>query len=148
MAAALCGKALAEHLGCQREELLQRGFLVQSAGPMAMMGAGAAPEAQEAVKELGVDLANHQTQPLTQALVGHADFLVVMTRSHLNWVLARFGGVGPSPRLLSREEEDLPDPVGCDQYVYRRCACEIERHLAGLIPEIVGSNRIVERPEQ
>ena len=148
MAAALCSKLLAGHLGCQPEELLEQGFLVQSAGVAAMMGAGAAPEAQDAVKELGADLANHQTQSLTEALVEHADYLIVMTRSHLNSVAARFGGVGPSPRVLSREQKDLPDPVGCDRSVYRHCASEIERHVAGLIPEIVVSNRVVERPEQ
>jgi protein-tyrosine phosphatase len=136
LAEGLCKKLLAEQLGCCPEELAARGFLVHSAGLAAMMGGEAAPEAIEAARELGVDLSGHRSQPLTADLAAQADHLIAMTRSHVRTLSAHVAGIGPEPRLLSGEGKDLPDPIGCDQAVYRECARQILCYLERLLPEL------------
>src|SRR5438552_2764495 len=135
LAEALCKKMLADQLDCRPEELPQHGFIVQSAGLAALMGGGAAAEAIEAARELGADLREHASRPLTPLWVAQADYLIAMTTSHLEALASQFPGVGPRPRLLSEHGEDVPDPIGCEQQIYRECAQCIAHHLERLVPE-------------
>jgi protein-tyrosine phosphatase len=139
MAEALCKTILADRLGCRPEELPGRGFLVLSAGLAAMMGGEAAPEAVEAARELGADLSGHASRSLRADLVAQADYLVAMTRSHLQALHAHFPQFAARTRLLSGDGDDIADPIGCDQQVYRTCAQQILRHLEELVPEFVQS---------
>lgn len=136
LAEALCKKLLAERLGCTPEELPQHGFLIVSAGLAAVKGGRAAPEAIEVARALGADLSGHAARPLTSFLVDQADCLIVMTQDHLDAVTAQFPGLGLGPRLLSKDGEDLPDPIGCEQHVYAECAQRIVRDLEGLLPDL------------
>jgi tRNA threonylcarbamoyl adenosine modification protein (Sua5/YciO/YrdC/YwlC family) len=135
LAEALCKKMLADRLGCRPEELPQHGFIVHSAGLAAGMGGEAAPEAIEAARELGADLRGHATRPLSPLWVAQADYLIAMTTSHLHALASQFPGIGPRPRLLSETGEDVPDPIGCEQQVYRDCAQCIMHHLEMLVAE-------------
>jgi protein-tyrosine phosphatase len=136
LAEGLFKQLLAERLGCPVDELPQRGFLVLSAGITAMMGGRAAPEAVEAAREFGADLGQHVSQPLTPRLVEQADYLVAMTRGHLLALAERYQGRRGRPRLLAADGADVPDPIGCDQSVYRECARQIREHLGHLVSEI------------
>jgi tRNA threonylcarbamoyl adenosine modification protein (Sua5/YciO/YrdC/YwlC family) len=136
LAEALCKKMLADRLGCQPEELPQRGFIVQSAGLAASTGGGAAPEAIAAARELGADLREHFTRPLTPLWLAQADYVIGMTANHIHVLASQFPGLGPRPRLLSGDGEDVPDPIGCEQEIYRECAQCIARHLEKLIQEL------------
>ena len=136
MAEGLARKLLAERIGCTPGELDQRGVLVMSAGIAAGMGYRPSPEAVEAVRELGVELADHLSQPLTRELLNQADYIFPMTRSHELAILADFPEVAPRVRLLSGNGDDITDPIGFGIDVYRRCAREIEQHLRNLIPNL------------
>jgi protein-tyrosine phosphatase len=136
LAEALCKKLLAERLGCTPEELPRRGFIILSAGLAASMGGEAAPEAVETARELGADLRDHVSRPLTSKLVAQADYLIAMTKSHLQALTAQFRDTGPRPRLLSESGEDLPDPIGCELEVYQACARQILRDLEALLPQL------------
>lgn len=136
MAEALCKKLLAVRLGCTVEELPKRGFIVLSAGLSAMMGGAAADEAVAIAQEHGADLTRHRSQPLTPRLAAQADVLVAMTHSHLRALAAYFPTLGAPPRLLCAGGQDVADPVGCDQTVYRECAGQILRALEELVPEL------------
>jgi protein-tyrosine phosphatase len=135
LAEVLCKKLLAERLACAPEDLPARGFEVSSAGLAALPGGPAAPEAVEAAQELGADLTGHRSQPLTADVVARADYLLAMTRSHVRALSAQVAGLGPEPRLLADDGQDLPDPIGCDRAVYRECALAILRHLEQWLPE-------------
>jgi len=135
LAEALAKKLLAARMGCPVEDLPRRGFVVLSAGLAAMMGGKAAAEAVEAARELGADLAGHSSQPLTPQLAAQADYLVAMTSGHLLALDAQFPDLGNRARLLAGGGEDVPDPIGCDQQVYRDCAQQIMRHLEEFLPE-------------
>jgi protein-tyrosine-phosphatase/tRNA A37 threonylcarbamoyladenosine synthetase subunit TsaC/SUA5/YrdC len=136
MAEALCKKLLADRLACTVEELPQRGFVVLSAGLAAMMGGGPAAEAVEAARELGADLGGHVSRPLTAKLAAQADWLVAMTRGHLQALTQHASGHGARLRLLAADGVDVADPIGAEQQVYRDCARQILGHLEGLLPEL------------
>jgi L-threonylcarbamoyladenylate synthase len=140
LAQALCGKLLADRLGCAVGDLPGRGFIVQSAGLAAMMGGEAAAEAAAIASELGADLSGHRSQPLTSELLLQTDFLFVMTRSHLQMLSGLEAQGGPAPRLLSPRGDDIPDPIGSSAEVYRECARVIAQHLEELLPELQTSN--------
>jgi len=139
LAEGLFKKKLADRLGCGVDELPARGFLVISAGLAAMMGGAAAPEAVEAATAYGADLSGHVSRPLTPELAARADYLVAMTRSHLLTLTAGLAGAGARARLLSPAGEDVSDPIGGEQQVYRDCAEQIWGCLDQLAEEITKS---------
>ncbi len=81
MAEVLCRRMLADRLGCEMDELEDRGVQVASAGTAALHGESAADEAVRVMSGLGLDLRSHVTQPLTDPLVRHADVIFTMTQS-------------------------------------------------------------------
>jgi protein-tyrosine phosphatase len=133
---ALFKKQLADRLGCPPEALPQRGFFVLSAGLAAMMGGGAAAEAVAVAREFGADLSGHASRPLSADLAAQADYLIAMTRGHLLALAAQFPRSGVRPRLLSPEGDDVADPIGCEEPVYRECARQVWRHLEALVNEL------------
>ena len=90
MAEAMCRKLLAERLGCKIDELEEHGVIVMSAGLSAYMGGRPSPEAVDVMRAMGVDLTQHESQPLTEQLVRHADVIWTMTRSHRQAILAQW----------------------------------------------------------
>ena len=136
LAEALFKKLLSEQLETDPEELPARGFMVLSAGMAAYPGCRATPEAVEAARELGADLSKHTSRPLTAELAGQADYIIAMTRTHL-MALEASHGLANEPRLLGGDADDVPDPIGGDQEVYRECARRILSHLETLLPEVL-----------
>jgi L-threonylcarbamoyladenylate synthase len=134
LAEGLCQKLLADHLGCLPEQLLENGFLVQSAGLAAMMGEEANPEAIAIAREHGANLADHVSQPLSIELLQDADFVFAMTAGHLRTLQ---GIRGLTPRLLSPEGNDVADPIGGSPEIYRECASQIKNYLEVLVPEFL-----------
>lgn len=136
LAEALCKKLLADRLGCRHEELPQRGFVVQSAGLSAMMGAGAAVEAVAVARQHGADLSAHVSRPITAEDLARADFVLTMTRSHLFALEQLFPQLGPTPRLLAAGGDDIADPIGSCEAVYQECAQQILCHLERFLTEV------------
>ena len=136
LAAGICRKLLAEKLNCPPEELPRRGILVSSAGMAAMMGCAASPEAVDAARNLGVDLDEHVSQPLTRTLLAEAEYVFTMTRAHSDALAGRFAGLPARVELISPDGDDIPDPIGGDMPLYEECARRImdclHRRLAGL----------------
>ncbi len=60
---------------------------VHSAGTLAWSRPATA-EAVAVIRERGLDLSAHRSQPLTTSLVVHADLILAMTRAHVYGVLA------------------------------------------------------------
>jgi protein-tyrosine phosphatase len=135
LAAALCKKLLAERLGCTPKDLPRHGFVVESAGLAASEGREATPEAVAVAGQLGADLSGHLSQPVSAAMLTHADFVVTMTYTHLR-LLAGMGGA-VLPRLLSTADEDIDDPIGGSPEIYESCARQIEREMLRWIPEFL-----------
>jgi protein-tyrosine-phosphatase len=136
MAETIAKKLFAEKLGCRLEELQDRGVLVASAGISAMMGGFPSPEAVEVMSEMGLDLRDHESQPLTEQLVRHADVICPMTRGHRQAIVAQWPQAAERTRLLSHDQGDVADPIGGPTEMYRRCAVQIKGELEALIQRL------------
>lgn len=136
MAEMLLKKRLADQLGCKIEELEDRGVLVQSAGIAAMAGGRAAEEAVEVLKQRGLDLAIHETQPLSDRIVRYADLILTMTRGHREAILAQWPEARDRAFLVSGDRGDISDPIGGPPELYRRCAEQIDAYLAEWVKRI------------
>jgi protein-tyrosine phosphatase len=129
MAELLCRQVLAQRLGCELGQLEDRGVLVMSAGVAAMLGGRAAREAIEVLAKMGLDLSEHETQPLTEPLVRHADLIYTMTRTHREAIVAQWPSGAERTFLLCTDESDICDPIGGPAERYQRCAAQIRAEL-------------------
>ena len=135
MAEWLCRKLIAERLGCNVEELEDRGVVVVSAGIAAMAGGRAANEAIQVMAEHGLDLHLHETQPLTEPLVRQADMIFTMTQSHRQAIVAQWPSAAERTFVLCKDGGDIADPIGGPLERYQRCASQIEAELKPRLDE-------------
>ncbi len=145
MAEMICRGMLAKRLKCRIDELEDHGAMVMSAGIAAMFGGRASPESVQIVGEMGLDLSGHETQPLTEPLVRHADVIYTMTRSHRDAVVAQWPSAAERTYLLSAEGADICDPIGAPIERYRHCAAEIQTALETRINELPLGHSIKEQ---
>ena len=131
MAAALFGKHLAEKLGKSGDELGEIGYRVLSAGTFAMWGSWASEGSIEAMKEKGIDILSHVSQPLTVDLLEQADRVYTMTGSQLECVTRMVPG--SAERSSTIADRGIPDPIGGDRETYRACAEEIEAAVKKIV---------------
>ena len=113
------------------------GVEVESAGIGAWEGSAASEGAYLVMLERGYDLSAHRARALTKELVGRADLILTMGRSHLAQV--RELGGGKRAHLLAEfagrnpDAAEIRDPYGTDLDAYR----ETFRDLTELIPGVV-----------
>jgi len=136
MAETLARQMLANRLGCSMSELGDRGYLVMSAGISAMMGGRPTPEAVTVMSQMGLSLADHESQPLTAQLVRHADVIYTMTRAHRQAIINEWPEAASRTIVLSRNQGDVSDPIGGPQSLYQQCALQIKSELAARIAEL------------
>jgi protein-tyrosine phosphatase len=136
MAETIARNLLSKRLGCEPGQLADHGVLVMSAGMATSLGGRATPEAVQVMSSMGLDLRDHETQPLTEPLVRHADVIYTMTRSHREGILAQFPAAAERVRMLSADESDLCDPIGGPLERYQRCAVQIRAELEIRLDEL------------
>jgi len=136
MAEALCKAMLARKLRAGADELVDKGYVVLSAGVSAGDGMPAAAHAVEVVRSRGGSLEDHASRRATAELVRQADHILAMTLDHLDILLDHIPDVAPRARLLDPRGDDIPDPVGSDHETYLRTAREIEGHIGHFLEEI------------
>lgn len=141
MAEALFRKLLAGRLQCREEDLVQRGFLVQSAGLSAVRGMPAAREAVELMERHGARLDRHASQPVSGDLLARADYVLAMTERHQFALSDEYPELASRVRLLSTEGRDIEDPIGAGAAEYRRCCDQILGCLRELLEEVVPAGR-------
>lgn len=136
MAEALCREMLAKKLGVSTDELADHGFFVTSAGVAAGKGSPASPESVTLMRNEGIDLTGHASQPLSERLLNHADFVYTMTRGHRSAVLAHRPDLEDRVHLLSQDGADIPDPIGGGMAEYELCRDAIETNLQAVLSEL------------
>ncbi len=128
--------------GLLREGILRdpqlgaRGIEVRSAGIHGWEGAPASELAVEVMRERGVEISGHRSQPLSEALVEWADLILTMTAAQTGWIRHVFpeaDGKVERASEYSGRAGDVEDPYGEDRAEYARCA-DI---LAALVPGIL-----------
>ncbi|MCX7425754.1 MAG: low molecular weight protein arginine phosphatase [Planctomycetia bacterium] len=136
MAELLARDMLAKRLRCKIEALEDRGVIVRSVGMAAAMGAHASPEAVEVMAEAGLDLSGHETHPVTEPLVRHADVIFTMTQSQRQSIVAQWPGAAKRTSVLSADGGDVVDPIGGPKERYRHCADQIRAELGTRLDEL------------
>jgi tRNA threonylcarbamoyl adenosine modification protein (Sua5/YciO/YrdC/YwlC family) len=127
---------LAQKLKQPLDKLEDCGVLVLSAGIAAAPGGRAANEAIEIMKERGLDLTQHESQPLSDRLVRFADLILTMTRGHREAIIGHWPEAAERTFVLSKSRGDVADPIGGPQDLYRKCAEQIDAYLAEWVKDI------------
>lgn len=135
MAEGLFRKMLSDRLQCAEEDLVDRGYMVASAGLAAAMGSPPSPEAVQVLRQRGIDLQSHESQPVTPRLLNQVDHVFTMTRQHRDWIVREFPELESIVKLLSPEGIDISDPIGSGMDQYEKCADEIEQYLRVILSQ-------------
>ncbi len=108
----------------------------ESAGTGAVRGMPQTSEGVRALRELGVTVEGHSSQPLTRDLIEDAERVFVMTDQHLRAARELAPEYADRIETLDPEGGSIPDPIGMDQSVYTSTAKRlrelIERRLSEL----------------
>lgn len=121
----MAGKLLEHALAAEKAPLNQ--LEVKSAGVSAQSGQPASSNSVAALKKVKIDLSQHTSQPVEQALIDRALVILGMTKSHLETLnfynyqnlpehihlFREFMGAGKSTQI--------PDPFGQDFDAYETC---------------------------
>ncbi len=121
---------VAQYLRHRAAESVLDHLLVDSAGTLGIEDQPAAPEAIEALRDIGLDLSGHRSKGIAETDLLSSDALIAMSRLHLESLATRFPR-GPSERWLLRafqsgprpdaRARDLQDPIGKPVSAYREC---------------------------
>jgi protein-tyrosine phosphatase len=136
MAEELMRNRLAANLGCTVEALNDGRAIISSAGITAGLGGRSAPEAMEVMREQGLDLGGHQSQPLTDTIVRQADLILTMTRGHRETIVQHWPEAASRTHVLRPDGRDICDPIGASVEVYRECARQIDEAIQARLSEI------------
>lgn len=135
MGEGLLRKRIATKLECPVDELVDRGISIFSAGIAAMPGSPATPQAVNVMNSLGIDIADHSSQPITGRLAQFADIILTMTNGHRQALISHWPLLEPRTKTLRRDGADISDPIGSPIEVYSSCAQQIDDNLAQWIEE-------------
>jgi protein-tyrosine phosphatase len=91
-----------------------------------MPGSRAAAPAVEAVKQMGADLSNHRSRPLTIELIHQADVIYTMARGHTSAVMSLVPSAAEKTLTLD-PAGDIDDPIGGDLQLYQSLAGEMQK---------------------
>lgn len=130
-------EALLQHALRGQEEPL-RSLKVISAGVAARFGEPVSENSVYALKKVGIDIAGHIAQPLTQKLVEEALAIFCMTESHRAMIELAYD---PTPKnlFLFREfmpkpaDPEIPDPFGGPLRLYEACRDEMVEAVPSLL---------------
>jgi protein-tyrosine phosphatase len=136
-----CRSPLAEAIA--RELATERGWThvaVRSAGVSAVRGSEASQQALVVAREQGLDLATHESQPVTPELLDWADLVLSMGPSHM-FVLAEFGAADKSALVTAFLDGDaanrpVSDPFGSDLAAYRRTFAQLRTAIEALLDRL------------
>lgn len=114
------------------------GWEALSAGTFALLGSPASENSVAAMKELGIDISTHRSQPLTAELARCVDLIITMTADHCAQIVGAFPDVEERVFLInafgtSRVPADVSDPFGGSLREYILIRDEIDRALSDLI---------------
>lgn len=136
MAQDLFKKYLAEKLDCPVDRLVQKGYIITSAGTLGIVGFPASSEAVRACAAKQVDISAHRSRGLSRYLIEHSELIFAMARIHKN-VVVEISPQAADKCLLLAEDVDIPDPIGLSQAAYDTCVEQIDKAIRKRIGELV-----------
>ena len=124
-------EALARRYAAERRQAVE----ARSAGVQAIPGNPAAPNAVRAIREVGGDLSEHQSQPVSDELVTWADRILVMELRHASDMRDQFPAADEKVQMLGTFGGlmELDDPYTGWIFRYRRSRDDIRRCVEGFM---------------
>jgi len=127
--------------GLMRHLLRQeKDWKVMSAGMNAVHGMGPSVNAVRALQEIGINISDIRSQPISEEVVQEADSIFVMTHGHRRALLSIFPEADSKTYLLrefepgvSDSELEIPDPIGQSYFTYLDCRDAILSTLPAII---------------
>ena len=141
----ICRSPFSEHLLRARPIGAARAIRVSSAGLLPIEGRPAPPAAQTAARVFGIDLAQHRSRHLDEAMVGPDDLVVVFDQATFSSALDRH------PQLAGRlvalgsllaDAGPIPDPHGHGLDTFLETYSRIELALDALVDLLVRRPRV------
>jgi protein-tyrosine-phosphatase len=126
MAEAIGNAEIAARLRIPFEALDGANVQALSAGVSARAGAPMTPEAQQALRLLGVPVRPHAARDLTVELAHQVEMIFCMTRAHRKAVIEMIPSAAGKTHCLD-PEGDIEDPMGSGLEAYLKCAGHIHR---------------------
>ena len=146
MAEVLLKAKVAEHVGLTIDQLEENGVMIVSAGLAALAGDRAANPAVQTMAARGLDLSQHESQPISDRLVRFADVILTMTNGHRQAIVGHWPDTAGRTHTLCGGQ-DLADPIGGGADVYQSCARDIETALEQWLPRLPLSPQPPDSPE-
>ena len=94
-----------------------------------MPGSKASIESVEVVEKMGLDLSNHESQPVSDQLLESADLILTMTAGHRQALVTHWPEVAERTHVISTDGADVSDPIGGPLELYESCARQIDAYL-------------------
>ena len=111
-------------------------FSVESAGVAAGDGYSASSEAEEVLKERGIDLSGHQSKMITPEMIERAQVIFTMTPSHAQ-ALMQIAPQAVHKIFPIDQTHPIADPIGQSAEVYRQVADTLEELIKSKLKELV-----------
>ena len=126
-----CRSPMAEALFSQRLDQadLGEGWRVESAGVWATEGTPATAYSRQVLRERGLDLDDHRSQPVGAELLGEFDLILVMEDRHRAFIQANYPQAADRVYLLTAmvdQAHNVDDPVWGAEEAYQSTVKELE----------------------
>ena len=128
--------AEARTAGLQADEREDLEVEVQSASTLGLEDRPADPHAVAVCAEVGVDIGDHDAQPLTDELIDWADYVLVMEYRHAAHIREHHPQAGEKVLMLGNfggNAPEIADPIGGWRFQFRRSRDEIQRCVHGFM---------------
>ena len=125
MAAAIGNAEIAARLQIPADGVGDTSVQALSAGVSARVGAPMTPEAQHALRSLGIQPPPHSARNVTADLVGGVEKIFCMTRAHRRAVIDLVPAAAAKTQCLD-PDGDVDDPIGSSLAAYISCAQRIQ----------------------
>ena len=119
---------------------------ISSAGTGVNLSLPASDNAVEALKEIGLDISNHWSRPLTQELIEGSDLILGMTEAHKKHIIKILPEAEVKTFTLieyatDNKKGDIKDPYFMDLDTYRDIRDEIMKYLKMAMEKIKESRK-------
>jgi protein-tyrosine-phosphatase len=118
---------------------------VASAGTGALFGAPAYSPATDALKIVGLSLAEHRSRPLTRQMVADATLVIAVTGRHRDDLRHFFPN--DAAKIVSFHDitglGDLDDPYGADRLEFLKLRDTLKKGAPKIVAAVAGRNRTV-----
>jgi protein-tyrosine phosphatase len=135
----LCRSPMAEYLAREGSSAAGVEVEARSAGTLGLVDRAPPPNALAVMREKGISMDAHRSQPLSTDLVEWADHILVMTLEHAEWVHQRFPEAGNKVKLLGpygAHSQEIDDPMGWWRPTFRKVRDQIAQSVGGFLSRI------------